>query len=84
MGIVRVDDVGPQPFQQPRELPRRGQIHLGARRERDEVEPFGDAAAQLAVRVRDQRRALADRAQTVHGQQYLVLTAAPRPRGVYV
>ena len=37
------------------------EIHLGARRERDQLEPFGRAAPQLAVRMRDERRALADR-----------------------
>ena len=34
--------------------------------------------------MRDERRALADRAQAVHGQQHLVLAAAPGPRRVDV
>ena len=66
------------------QLPRRRQIHLGPRRQRDQLEPFGRAPPQLAVRVRDERRALADRPQAVHGQQHLVLTAAPGARGVDV
>src|SRR6185503_20584162 len=37
---------------------------------------------QLAAGVRDQRRAMADRAQAVDGEQHLVLTAAPGARGV--
>ena len=53
------------------------EVHLGARRDRDQVEPLRGAPAQLAVRVRDQRRAVADRAQPVDRQQHLVLTAAP-------
>ena len=46
--------------------------------------PSLGAPPQLAVRVRDERRALADRAQAVDGQQDLVLAAAPGPRGVDV
>ena len=60
------------------------EIHLGARRERDELESFGRAPAQLAVRVRDERRPMADLPQAVDGQQYLVLSATPRPGGVDV
>ena len=69
---------------QARQPPRRRQIHLGPRRDRDQLEPFGGAPPQLAVRMRDQRRAMADRAQAVDGQQHLVLAAAPGPRGVDV
>ena len=65
-------------------LPRGGQIHLGPRRDRNQVEPFGRAPPQLAVRMRDQRRAMADRAQAVDGQQHLVLAAAPGSRRVDV
>ena len=75
---------GPSRSNDPRQPPRRRQIHLGARRDRDQVETFRGAPAQLAVRVRDERRAVADRAQAVHGQQHLVLAAAPGPRGVDV
>ncbi len=82
--IVRVDDVGLQPLDDPRELPRRRQVHLGPRRDRNQVEPLRGAPAQLAVRVRDQRRAVADRAQPVDGQQHLVLAAAPGSGGVDV
>ena len=51
---------------------------------RNQLEPFGGAPAQLAVGMRDERRALAERAQAVDGQQHLVLAAAPGPRGVDV
>ena len=66
------------------EPPRRGEVHLGARRDRDEVQPFGGAAPELAVGMRDQRGAMPDRSQAVHGQQHLVLSAAPGPRRVDV
>ena len=38
--IVRVDDVGLQPFDDAREPPRRREVHFGARGQRDELEPF--------------------------------------------
>ena len=60
------------------------EIHLGPRRDRNQLEPFGRAPPQLAVGVRDQRRAMADRAQAVDGQQHLVLAAAPGSSGVDV
>ena len=82
--VVRVDDVGGEPPDDSREPPGRGQIHLGARRDRNQIQAFGRAAAELAVRVRDQRGAMPDRSQTVHGQQHLVLAAAPRSRRVDV
>mgnify|MGYP003694238259 CR=1 FL=1 len=82
--IVRVDDVRLQPLHDARQPPRRRQIHLGARRERDELEAFRRAPPQLAVGMRDQRRALPDLAQAVDGQQHLVLAAAPRPGGIDV
>ena len=63
--IVRVDDVGPELLDDARQPPGRGEVHLGARRERDQLEPFRRALPQLAVRVRDERRPLADRAQAV-------------------
>ena len=48
------------------------------------LEPFVGAPPQLAVGVRDQHRAMADRAQAQHGDEHLVLPAAPGPRGVDV
>ena len=82
--VVRVDDVRLQPLDDARQPPGRRQVHLGARRERDELEAFGGAAAQLAVRMRDERGPMPDLAQAVHGQQHLVLAAAPGPGGVDV
>ncbi len=60
------------------------EVHLGPRRDRDQVEAFGRAAAQLAVGVRHERGALADRAQAVDGEQHLILAAPPGPRRVDV
>ncbi len=75
--VVRVNDVRPQPLDHPRQPPCGRQIHFRARRERDQLEPLASAAPQLAARMRDERRPLADRAQTVHRDQNLVLSAAP-------
>ena len=82
--IVRVNDVGLEPLDDAREAPRRRQVHLGARRNRNQLESFAGAAPQLAVGVRDERGPMADRAQAVDGQQHLILAAAPRPRRVDV
>ena len=43
-----------------RQPPGGRQVHLGPRRERDQVESLGRASPQLAVRVRDERGAVAD------------------------
>ena len=67
--IVRMDDVGLELLEQARQAPRRRQIHLRPRRERDEVEPFLRALPQLAVRMRDEHRAMAERAQAQHGRR---------------
>src|SRR5262249_22535939 len=67
-----------------RELPGRGEIHFGPRDERNQIEPFRGAAPQLAVGMRDERGAMPERSQPVHGQQHLVLAAPPGPRGIDV
>src|SRR5262249_37201087 len=59
--------------------PRRREIHLGARRERHQLEPLGCAPPQLTVRMGDERRPLSDLAQAVDGQQDLILAAPPGP-----
>jgi hypothetical protein len=82
--IVRVDHVRRQPLDDAGEAPRGGQIHFRSRRHRDQFQPFGRAAPELAVRMRHERRPLADRSQSVHGQQHLVLAAAPRTSRVNV
>ena len=51
---------------------------------RDEVEPLCRPAPELAVRMGNERRSLPDRPEPVHGQEDLVLTAAPRAGRVYV
>ena len=82
--IVGVHDVRPQRLTTRAKPPRRRQVDLGPRRDRNQLEPFAGAPPQLAVGVRDERRAMADLAQAVHGQQHLVLPAAPRAGGVDV
>ena len=82
--VVRVDDVRPEPLEDARQPPRGAQVHLGLRRERDEVEPLLRALPQLAVRVRDEHRPVAERAQPDDGDQHLVLSAAPGARRVDV
>jgi len=82
--VVRVDDVRRQSANHAQQAPGGRQVHLGSRSDGDEFEAFGGAAAELAVWVRDQRGAVTDGAQAVHGHQHLVLTAAPRPGRVDV
>ena len=82
--IMGVDDVGPQPPDDSRKPPCGRQIHLGARRDGNQVEPLRGATSQLAVGMRDQGRPLPDRSQAVHGQQHLVLAATPSPCCVHV
>jgi hypothetical protein len=79
-----MDDVGLQLLDHPREPPRRREIHFGARRQRHQFEALRRAPPQLAVRVRDERGPLPDLAQAVHGQQDLILAAAPCPGCIYV
>ena len=82
VSIVRMDDLGPQAFHQTGQPPRRREVHLRARGERDELEAFRGAPPQLAVRMSDQRRAMPDFPQAVDGEQDLVLATTPRPRGI--
>ena len=82
--IVRVDDVGPELLEDAREPPRGGEIHLRARRQRKEVQPFVGAAAQLPARMGDERGAMSERAQAQHRHEHLVLTAPPGARGIDV
>ena len=82
--IVGVHDVRPQPLDDARQTPGGRQVHLGPRRNRNQLEPLAGAPPQLAVRMRHQRGTMADLAQAVDGQQHLVLSAAPRAGGVDV
>jgi len=82
MRVMGVNDVGPEPPDHSRKSPGRGQVHLGARRDWDQIQPFGRAAAELAVGMRNQSGAMPDRSQAVDGQQDLVLSAAPGSRRV--
>ena len=73
-----------QPPDDARQPPRGREIDFAARRDRDELEPFGRAPPQLAVGCATSVGAVSDRAQAVHGQQHLVLPATPGPGGVDV
>ena len=82
--IVRVDDLGPPPPHDLRQLPCRGEIDLIHRREREQVGTLGGAAEQLALGVRHQHGTMAAGPQAQHGQEDLLLSAAPGARGVDV
>ena len=82
--IVRVHDLRLPVADDARQLPRRRQIHLVARRERHQVGPFRRAPIELALRVRDEHGLVPDRAEPEDGQEDLVLSAAPGAGGVDV
>ena len=82
--IVRVHDLRLPLPDDARQLPRRRQIDLVARRERHQIGPLERAAIELALRVRDEHRLVAERPQTEDRQEDLVLSAAPGPCGVDV
>ena len=82
MGVVRVHEIGRALADDARQLPRSREVDLVAGRQRNQVRSLSRSAKQLAVRMRDENRSVAPRAQAEHGQEDLVLSAAPRPRGV--
>ena len=82
MGIVRVNDVGPQLLDDARELPPGVQIDFGARRQAHEIVPFGRAGGELAFGVRNQHGSVTALAKTQHGEEYLALPASPCSRRV--
>ena len=84
VGVVGVNHFGTEPPEQARKTPGGVQIELAARRERVQVGSLRHPPAQLAAGVRDQRGAVALTAQAEDREQYLVLAAAPGPRGVDV
>jgi hypothetical protein len=84
MRIVRVHDLGRRLADDARELPRRREVDFAAWRERYEIRSFERAAIELALRVGDEHGPVVERSRTEHGQEDLVLSTAPRPRGVDV
>ena len=84
MRIVGVNHLRPELADDPRKAERGGEIQLVGRRQPDEIVPLGRAARQLAVRVRDEHRAVPPRAQAEDGQEDLVLSPAPRAGSVDV
>ena len=67
-----------------RQPPRGGEIHLRARRQRNEVEPLFGAPPQLAAGMGDERGAVPERAQAQHRHEHLVLASPPGARGIDV
>lgn len=67
-----------------RQLPRGGEVDLAARRKRDEIRPFARAAEQLTVAMRDEHGPMPALTQPDDGQEDLLLSSAPRARGVDV
>jgi len=82
--VVGVNHIGREPLHDARETPRRGEIHLGTGRQRNQLEAFRRPPPQLAVGMRDECRTMANRAQAVDGQQHLILAAAPGSSGINV
>ena len=72
-----MNDVRGQPPDHACQPPPGGEIHLGAGRDGNEVEPFLGSPAKFAVRMGDKRGPLAERPEAVDRQQDLVLTASP-------
>ena len=84
MRVMRVDDVGLELFEQARQAPRGAEIHLGLRRERNEVEPLLRPLPQLAPGMCHEHRSMAEGAQPENGDEHLILTTTPRSRRVDV
>ena len=82
--VVRVNHVGRQLLEDARQPPGGREVDLAARRERDQVVALAHPPQQLAFGMRDERRAMAERAQSQHGVQHLALAAPPAARRVYV
>ena len=67
-----------------REFPRRREVDLVARRQRDEIRSFRRPAIQRALGMGHQDGPVAEGAKTEDGQEDLVLSAAPGAGGVDV
>ena len=78
---MKIDAAGSD---EPRERPRGREIHLAARRDREELQTLLRSPPQFAGGMRDERRAMPGGAQPEDGQEHLVLAAPPAPRGVDV
>ena len=68
----------------PRHLPRGGQIDFTSRRKRNQIGAFERASIELALRVRHEHGPVVERPEPEHRQEDLVLSTAPRPGGVDV
>src|SRR3989442_12100813 len=84
MRIVRLHHIRPYAFESARESPRGRQVHLGACCERNQVIVLLHASIQLAIRMRDENRALTQGAEAGHGVEDLALPASPCARRVDV
>ncbi len=84
MRIVRVDDLRCELAEDARELPRRRQVDLVARRECHQIGSFARTSMELALAVSDEHGAVSNGSKAKDGQEDLVLSAAPGPGGVDV
>ena len=82
--VVGVDDVRLELLEQARQAPRRAEIHLRLRRQRNEVEPLLRPLPQLAPRMRHEHRPMPERPHPEDGHEHLILTTTPRSRRVDV
>lgn len=84
MGIVCVNDVGVQLFDDAPQPPRGRQIQFVAWRKADQIVPFRHAPEQRSFRMRYQRGTMTKRTKALNGQQDLVLAPTPRARRIDV
>jgi hypothetical protein len=82
--VVRVHDIRAVRRDDLRQPPGRGQIHLGARRQRHQIVSLAGAPVQHPGRLGDEHGPVAAFAQPEDGQEDLVLSAAPGEGGVEV
>ncbi len=82
VGVVRMDDFGSPLTNESRQPPRRGQVGFAACGERHQVGTLPRAPEELAFRVRHEDGPVTALPQSQHGQEDLVLSAAPGACGV--
>ena len=84
MRIVRVHDRGLPLLDDLGQLPRRREVDLVDRRQRNEIGALRGAPEQLPFAMRDEDRPVPAGAEAEDGQEDLLLSPAPGARGVDV
>ena len=84
MRVVRVHELWFPLTNDARQLPRCRKVDFVARSERNEIRPFGGAAIELALSVRNEHGPVTKGAKPKDGQEDLVLSATPCAGGVDV